>query len=125
LEEIGRRFGFTRRRRWLLKGLRAAVSAFWTAGIEDIFVDGSFCTENPDSGDVDGYWVEPDDAVYDRIDPYGIDFEMILVPQIRKWKCGRGRITAWSFSSIPLCGQIRRSVFRSFSGRIEKLCPEA
>ena len=30
--------------------------------------------------------VEPDDGVYDRIDAYWIDFEMILVPQVRKWK---------------------------------------
>jgi hypothetical protein len=44
LEEIGSRFGFTPRRRWLLKGLRAAVKAFWLAGIDDIFIDGSFCT---------------------------------------------------------------------------------
>ena len=86
LEAIGSRFGFTPRRRWLLKGLRAAVTAFWKAGIEDIFIDGSFCTEKPDPGDVDGYWVEPDDGVYDRVDPYWIDFEMVLVPQIRKWK---------------------------------------
>ena len=54
LEEIASRFGFTTRRRWLLKGLRAAVKAFWLAGIEDIFIDGSFCTEKPDPGDVDG-----------------------------------------------------------------------
>ncbi len=27
LEEIGSRFGFTPRRRWLLKGLRAAVAS--------------------------------------------------------------------------------------------------
>ena len=86
LEEIGSRFGFTPRRRWLLKGLRAAVKAFWLAGIDDIFIDGSFCTEKPDPGDVDGYWVEPDDGVYDRIDPYWIDFEMILVPHVRKRK---------------------------------------
>jgi len=86
LEEIGSRFGFTPRRRWLLKGLRAAVEAFWLAGIDDIFIDGSFCTEKPDPGDVDGYWVEPDDGVYDRIDPYWIDFEMILVPHVRKRK---------------------------------------
>ena len=70
LEEIGERFGFTPRRRWLLKGLRLAVRAFWSAGIEHIFIDGSFCTEKPDPGDVDGYWVEPDVGVYDRIDPY-------------------------------------------------------
>jgi hypothetical protein len=31
-----------------------------TTGIENIFIDGSFCTEKPDPGDVDGYWVEPD-----------------------------------------------------------------
>ena len=69
LEEIETRFGFTPRRRWLLKGLRSAVRAFWAAGIEEIIIDGSFCTEKPDPGDVDGYWVEPDDGVYDRIDP--------------------------------------------------------
>jgi hypothetical protein len=86
LEEIGNRFGFTPRRRWLLKGLRAAVKAFWLAGIEDIFIDGSFCTDKPDQGDVDGYWVEPDDGVYNRIDPYWIDFEMILVKHERKRK---------------------------------------
>jgi DNA-binding Xre family transcriptional regulator len=33
---------------------------------------------------VDGYWVEPDDGLYDRIDPYWIDFDMILVPQVRR-----------------------------------------
>src|ERR1700734_896085 len=86
LGEIGSRFGFTPRRSWLLKGLRAAVKAFWLAGIEDIFIDGSFCTDKADPGDVDGYWVEPDDGVYDRIDPYWIELEMILVPQMRKWK---------------------------------------
>jgi hypothetical protein len=86
LEEIGSRFGFPPRRRWLLKGLRAAVAAFWTAGIEDIVIDGSFCTEKPDPGDVDGYWVEPDDGLYDRINPSWIDFEMVLIPQVRKWK---------------------------------------
>ena len=31
-------------------------------GIQEIFIDGSFCTEKPDPGDVDGYWVEPDES---------------------------------------------------------------
>lgn len=79
LDEIGRRLGFTPRRRWLLKGLRAA-------GIEEICIDGSFCTEKPDPGDIDGYWLEPDPRVYDRIDPYWIDFELVLVSHLRKWK---------------------------------------
>ena len=86
LEEIGKRFAFTPRRRWLLKGLRTAVHAFGAAGIEEIFIDGSFCTEKPDPGDVDGYWVEPDEEVYERIDPYWIDFEMILVAHVQKRK---------------------------------------
>ena len=81
LEEIAKRFGFTQRRRWLLKGLRTAVKAFWAAGIEEVFIDGSLCTEKPDPGDIDGYWVEPDPGVYDRIDPYWIDFQLVLVPQ--------------------------------------------
>jgi hypothetical protein len=71
LEEIRRHLGFTPRRRWLLKGLRAA---------------GSFCTEKPDPGDVDGYWVEPDLDVYERIDPFWIDFTPVLVQPIHKWK---------------------------------------
>jgi hypothetical protein len=86
LEQIRMRLGFTPRRQWLLKGLRAAVEAFWAAGIQEIYIDGSFCTEKPDPGDIDGYWVEPDVGVYDRIDPYWVDFELVLVPLVRKWK---------------------------------------
>jgi len=86
LEEIATRLGFTTRRRWLLKGLRAAVEALWAAGVEQIFVDGSFCTEKPDPADIDGYWIEPDDGVYERIDPYWIDFELVPVPRLRKRK---------------------------------------
>lgn len=86
LEEVEKRLGFTPRRRWLLRGLRAAAAAFWTAGIEEIYIDGSFCTEKPDPGDIDGYWVEPDPGVYERVDPYWVDFELLLVPHVRKWK---------------------------------------
>jgi hypothetical protein len=86
LEQIERRLGFTPRRQWLLKGLRVAVEALWAAGIQEIYIDGSFCTEKPDPGDIDGYWVEPDEGVYDRIDPYWIDFKLLLVPHVRKWK---------------------------------------
>ena len=88
LEEVAKRFGFTPRRRWLLKGLSTAVEAFRAAAIKEIYIDGSFCTDKPDLGDIDGYWVEPDTDVYDRINPYWIDFELVLVPSIgkRKWR---------------------------------------
>lgn len=86
LPEIATCLGFTPRRRWLLEGLRTAMNAFWTAGIREVYIDGSFCTEKPDPGDIDGYWVEPDPEVYDRIDPYWIDFELVFVPLLKKQK---------------------------------------
>jgi hypothetical protein len=86
LDAITKRLGFTPRRRWLLQGLRAAVEAFWATGIEEIYIDGSFCTEKPDPGDMDGYWIEPDPDVYERIDRYWIDFELVPVPHAQKWK---------------------------------------
>jgi len=86
LEQVEERLTLTPRRRWLMKGLCTAVKAFWAAGIEEIYIGGSFCTEKPDPGDVDGYWVEPDESVYDRIDPYWIDFELVPIPQARRLK---------------------------------------
>ena len=62
------------------------MEAFWAAGIEQIYVGGSFCTNKPDPGDIDGYWVELDPGVFGRIDPYWIDFELTLVPHARQWK---------------------------------------
>ena len=88
LEVIALHFGLTPRRQWLLKGLRLIVVALWAAGVKEIFVDGSFCTEKPEPVDIDGYWVEPDDRVYERLDPYWIDFELVPVPGLRtkKWR---------------------------------------
>ncbi len=86
LEEMGNRLGFTPRRRWLLKGLRTAVEAFWAAGIQEIYIDGSFCTDKPDPGDINGCWIEPDPNVYERVDPFWIDFEVVFMPHARKWK---------------------------------------
>jgi hypothetical protein len=69
-----------------LQGLGVAVQVFRAAGIEEIYIEGSFCTEKPDPGDIDGCWVEPDEGVYERIAPCWIDFELVLVPHLRKWK---------------------------------------
>jgi hypothetical protein len=61
---------------------------------------------------------------YDRIDPYWIDFEMIPVLQVRKWKSRIWADLASSLSSSLLCRQNRRLDLRNFSGRIEKVCRE-
>ena len=85
----------------MLNGLRAAVNSFWDAGIEDIYIDGSFCTEKPDPVDIDGYWVEPDQGVYERLDPYGTDFELLFVTQVRKWKWRMGADHGLEFFMHP------------------------
>lgn len=87
LIEITNKLGFSPRRRWLLKGLREALRAFRGAGIQEIYIDGSFCSEKPDPGDIDGYWVEPDHDVYERLDPYWTDFNPIFAPNMRRFKC--------------------------------------
>jgi hypothetical protein len=119
LELIVKRFGFTPRRRWLLKGLRAAVEAFWAAGIQKIYIDGSFCTEKPDPGDIDGYWVEPDEGVHDRIDPYWIDFEPVSGSPCEEMEVANvGRLRRLSSSFIRRCKPARKWVSRNSSGRI-------
>ena len=121
LEEIRKRLGFTPRRRWLLKGLHTAVEAFWKAGIKEIYIDGSFCTEKPDPGDVDGYWVEPDRDVYDRVDPYRIDFTPVFVPVAGKWRMAHVRGPRCRvLLSTPQCRQRRTKVFRCSFGTIAR-----
>jgi hypothetical protein len=43
-------------------------------------------TDKPDPGDIEGHWVQPDPGVYERIDPYWIDFTPAPVGAARKWK---------------------------------------
>jgi hypothetical protein len=71
---------------------------------------------------VDGYWVKADDGVYDRIDSHWTDFEMILVPQVRKWKWRMRWDHGVEFFIHPAMLANRQSPFRSFPSRIEKVC---
>ena len=117
LDEVAKQFGFTPKRKWLIQGLRKAVKAFWEAGIEEIYIDGSFCTSKAEPGDIDGYWVEPDPDVYDA---------SILTGSISNWflchtsgsengACGRNMVL--SSSSIRPWTPRRMPVFRcSFEG---------
>ena len=78
-------------------------------------------TEKPDPGDVDGYWVEPDEGVYDRIDPYWIDFELILVPHLRKWKWRMWADHGVEFFVHPAMQPSAEMAFPSFFAKIEVL----
>lgn len=66
----------------VVKGSAPSLEIFWASGIEEIYTDGSFCTEKPDPGDANGYWVEPMLASI----PTWIESEPVLVPHMRKWK---------------------------------------
>jgi hypothetical protein len=44
-------------RRHLVDQLELLASDLWSVGIERLFIDGSFCTEKPRPGDIDGYFV--------------------------------------------------------------------
>jgi hypothetical protein len=100
LAEITLVLGFTPRRLWLIQGLTKAMEAFWAAGIHEVFIDGSFCTNKPDPGDIDGYWVEPDEEIYDRLDPYWFDFRLVMVPSLWKRKWRMWAVQGWSVSFI-------------------------
>ena len=66
---------------------------------------------------MDGYRVEPDDGVYDRVDPYWIDFETILVPQVRKWKWRMGADHGVEFFNHPAMWASVTVGFPEFSRR--------
>jgi hypothetical protein len=56
IEDIERRFTWTPRRLQLFKGLKRALANLSSAGVEKVWIDGSFVTNNPAPNDVDGCW---------------------------------------------------------------------
>jgi hypothetical protein len=65
------------------------------------------------------------DGVYERIDPYWVDFEMMLVPQVRRWRWRMWADHGVEFFIHPAMRANPTSGFRNFSVRIEKVCPGA
>jgi len=70
----------------VVKGAPRRHRGFLAAGIEDIYIDGSFCTEKPDPVMSTAIGLSQTRASINRIDPYWIDFEPVLVRNLRKWK---------------------------------------
>lgn len=54
LEELREKLGFSRRRRDLIGGLERALRMMSYCGIERVYIDGSFVTDKPRPGDIDG-----------------------------------------------------------------------
>jgi hypothetical protein len=68
--QIASRFGFTPRRKRLLRGLKDALRLLRVAGCQLVYLDGSFVTAKPEPADFDACWgvegvdVEALDAVF-------------------------------------------------------------
>jgi hypothetical protein len=67
--EFQARFATNGRRLTLINGLRRVVSQLFAAGVEEVFIGGSFCTKTPLPNDVDGYWVYKKGLDRNKIDP--------------------------------------------------------
>jgi len=73
LDEIRERFGFTLRRIRLLGGLQRALQNLAGAGVDVVFLDGSFVTRKRQPGDVDGCWEVNDHIDEAVLDPVFLD----------------------------------------------------
>jgi hypothetical protein len=72
-KELAERFGWSPRRRKLLRGLRRALRLLHDAGCAVVYSNGSFVTTKEAPGDFDACWdVEGVDP--DRLDPIFLDF---------------------------------------------------
>ena len=84
-QDFATRFGTTRHRKQLLKGLKSALDSLSKAGCQVVYIDGSFVTEKENPNDFDGCWdltgVEPD-----FLDPILLNFDNDRAAQKIKYK---------------------------------------
>lgn len=83
-EEFSTRFGFTRHRQKLLKGLRKAIESLKKAGCKVVYIDGSFVTKKQNPNDYDGCW-EIDNVDPSKIDPILLKFDNQRTSQKAKY----------------------------------------
>jgi hypothetical protein len=83
--EFLERFGTTRRRRYLLVGLRAALSALQTAGCRYVYINGSFVTAKLSPGDYDACWDTAGVALH-RLDRVFLAFDHGRAAQKAKYR---------------------------------------
>lgn len=74
LAEVEMRFAFNARRRVQFRGLVAALTNLHGAGCRRAFLDGSFVTAKPFSGDFDACW-DPTGVDHALLDPVLLTFE--------------------------------------------------
>jgi hypothetical protein len=82
--EVVNRFGRSRHRRRLLRGLKAALDSLRAAGCHRVYLDGSFVTAKRVPGDFDGCW-DTDGVTLDLLDPVLLTFDRGRAAQKAKY----------------------------------------
>lgn len=95
--QIQRRLGFTTRRRWLVANLGEVARMLFAAGVTDLRVDGSFVTEKPDPGDIDGFWTLDEGVRFDDVPAVLKDFSLLRDPH-----SGKPKFPMWHRYGIEL-----------------------
>ena len=83
-DEIQARFGWTPRRRRLLRGLHRGILALQSAGCSRLYLDGSFVTDKPEPGDFDACW-DPVGVRAALLDPVLLDLQWPRQAQKRRF----------------------------------------
>ena len=74
LLEIKKKFCFNPQRQTLFKGLKEVVKNLKSAGIKDIYIDGSFVSDKELPNDIDGCWMPTASMNTKKLDPVLLDF---------------------------------------------------
>jgi len=73
IDEIEAVLGFNSIRRELIEGLRRALENLREAGVQRVWINGSFVTTKEEPNDVDGCW-DPSQVDEKELDPVLLDF---------------------------------------------------
>jgi len=73
IDEIEAVLGFNSIRRELIEGLRKALENLREAGVQRVWINGSFVTTKEEPNDVDGCW-DPSQVDEKELDPVLLDF---------------------------------------------------
>jgi hypothetical protein len=84
-QEFTGHFGTTPRRRYLLKGLTAALQNLRQAGCQRVYINGSFVTAKKVPGDFDGCW-DTENVDLEKVDPVLLSFGNQRAAQKAKYR---------------------------------------
>ena len=82
--ELEEQFGFSERRRRLLRGLRSALESLRATGCHKVYIDGSFVARKHEPADYDACW-DIEEVDVHSLDPVFLDFSNGRRAQKRKY----------------------------------------